>query len=86
MSDPLRVRVRLLEAWNDVDLVLPASTPIGDVKRQVLDAAHVTADPAGFLVKFRGAELPDERRTLGGAGVPDGAALIVLRRHRVPVR
>jgi hypothetical protein len=86
MSDVVQVRVRVLEAWNDIVLEVPPSTPIADIKRRVLESAHVTADPAGFVVKFRGAALRDESRSLAQAGVPDDAALIVLRRHRVPVR
>ena len=39
-----------------------------------------------FIVKFRGVELRDETSTLSAAGVPDGGALIVLRRRRRAVR
>jgi hypothetical protein len=86
VSGVLQLRVRVLEAWNDIVLDVPGATLIGDIKRRALDAAHVTADPAGFVVKFRGAALRDEARSVADAGVPDDAALIVLRRHRVPAR
>lgn len=80
------VRVRVLDAWDDVVMRVPGPTPIADVKRRALDAAHVTADPGGFLVKFRGAAVRDESRSLADEGVPSEGALIVMRRRRVPVR
>lgn len=86
MSTDLELRVRVLEAWNDVVLHLPASTPISQVKQLALDAAHITDDPGRFLVKFRGAELRDESRSLADERVPGDGALIVMRGRRMPVR
>jgi hypothetical protein len=86
MTDGLELRVRVLDAWDDVVMQLPASTLIADVKRRALEAAHITGDPAGFLVKFRGAEVRDESRSLADERVPGDGALIVMRRRRVPVR
>ena len=85
MSD-LRVRVRVLDAWDDVVLHLPASVRVSEVKQRALDAAHVTGDPGGFLVKFRGAVVRDESRTLAEERVPADGALIVMRARRTPVR
>ena len=86
MTPEVEVRVRVLDAWDDVVMRLPAVTSIADVKRRALAAAHVTTDPAGFLVKFRGAELRDEARSLSEERVPAHGALIVMARRRVPVR
>lgn len=86
MSDAVRFRVRVLESWEDVVLELEPDTPIGDIKRTALDAVHLGVDPSRFLVKFRGAEVSDESRTLADIRVPNDAGLIVLRRRRVPVR
>lgn len=86
MSVDLELRVRVLEAWNDVVLRLPPSTPISRVKQLALEAAHITDDPHRFLVKFRGAELRDETRSLADERVPAEGALIVMRGHRAPVR
>jgi hypothetical protein len=86
MSADLRLRVRVLETWNDMLLQLPAPTTIQFVKQRALAAAQVTADPARYLVKFRGAEIQDESRSLADEMVPDEAALIVMRRRRMPVR
>ncbi|HEY4319596.1 MAG TPA: hypothetical protein VGM77_00345 [Gemmatimonadales bacterium] len=86
MSGNLLIRVRVLEAWDDIALTLPPDTAIAEVKRQALAAAHVTTDASRYLVKFRGAELSNEQLTLATQDVPDDAALIVMRRRRVPVR
>ena len=82
----LPVRVMVQDAWDEVHLELPPATPLADVKRQALVATHVTADPAGYLLKFRGAELADETRSLADAGMVPNGALIVLSRRRRPVR
>jgi hypothetical protein len=47
---------------------------------------HVTHDPDGYMVKFRGAELTDEARSLTDAGIVSNAALIVMPRRRRPVK
>lgn len=80
------VRVRVMETWNDIVLTLPTPTPVAELKRRALEAARITVDPARYLVKFRGAELRDESRSLGEERIPDDAALIVLRRRRIAVR
>jgi len=46
----------------------------------------VRGDPGEYLVKFRGAELDDETRSLKEAGIPAHGSLIVLLRRRRPVR
>lgn len=82
----LPVRVTVLEAWDDVTLTLSDAATVREVKEQALAAVRLVEDPATFLVKFRGAELPDESRTLADVAFPSGGALIVLRRHRRAVR
>lgn len=86
MSETLPVRVTVMEAWDDVTLDLSAATTLRDVKQQSLAAVRLVEDPSEFLVKFRGAEMPDESRTLADVGFPAGGALIVLRRRRRAVR
>jgi hypothetical protein len=86
VNPELELRVKVLDVWNDVVLHLPPSTPISRLKQLALDAVHITDDPARFLVKFRGAELRDESRSLADERVPTDGALIVMRGHRTPVR
>ena len=86
MTGTVPVRVMVSDAWDSVTLDVPPSTPLGDVKREALTRTRVRGDPAAYLLKFRGAELDDETRSLEEAGVPANAPLIVLLRRRRPVR
>jgi hypothetical protein len=47
---------------------------------------HNPAAPGEYELKFRGAAMRDESRSLAEERVPTDAALIVLRARRVPVR
>lgn len=86
MSDTLPVRVMVQDAWDEVRLDLPGATPLSEVKRRALEATRVVRDPSAYVLKFRGAELLDESRSLVEAGVVPNGALIVLPRRRSPVR
>jgi hypothetical protein len=86
MSPTLRLRVTVQDAWDEVMLEVPDTTPLGEVKRQALEATRITRDPGGYVLKFRGAELSDETRSVADAGVVPNGALIVLPRRRRPVR
>jgi hypothetical protein len=86
VTGTLPIRVMVQDAWDEVTLDLPAVTPLAEVKRQALQATRVTGNPDAYLLKFRGAELEDESRSLAEAGLVPNGALIVLRRRRRPVR
>ncbi len=86
MSALLPLRVMVQDAWDEVTLEVPESTQLGEVKRRALHATKVTRDPNGYVLKFRGAELSDETRSLADAGLVPNGALIVLPRRRRPVR
>lgn len=80
------VRVMVEDAWDQVSLVLPPSAPLAEAKTRALALTHATGAPDQFLIKFRGAEMFNEARSLADAGVVSNAALIVMRRRRRPVR
>jgi len=82
----LAVRVMVPEVWDEVALELPRSASVAELKRTVLDRLRVSRDPAGYEVKFRGAALHDENRSLADSGVVPNANLIVLPRRRRPVQ
>jgi hypothetical protein len=82
----LEVRVMVEDAWDQVTLQLPSTTQVGEVKKKALAMTHRTRDPVHYLVKFRGAEISDENRSLAESGVVTRASLIVLPRARRPVR
>ena len=82
----LPVRVMVEDVWDEVRLDLPSSTPLGDLKAIALRQAGVSRDASHYLVKYLGAELQDEDRSLADAGVVPNAALVVLPRRRRPLR
>ena len=80
------VRITLTDVWDEFRLDLPSETPLSDLKQRVLELGRVTSDPARYVVKYRGAQLEDEARSLAELGVVKNAALIMLPRRRQPVR
>lgn len=86
MTEPLPVRVTVLDTWEDVTLTLPGNTPIADLKRTALAKLRIRRAPSDYVVKYHGAELYEPGNTLANAGVAPNGALIVLRRRRAPVR
>jgi hypothetical protein len=86
MTSLLPLRVMVEDVWDEVFLELPAEAPVAEIKRQALALTHVRRDPAEYVLKFRGAELSDESRSLADAGLVPNGALIVHSRRRRPVR
>jgi hypothetical protein len=84
--NPIPVRVMVEDAWDQVTLDLPPSVSIADAKQQALTLTHTRGMPEEYVVKFRGAEVFDEGRSLAESGIVANAAIIVLPRRRRPVR
>lgn len=85
-GEPLTLRVRVQDVWEEIPMAAASTLSVGELKRKALERARVQRDPAGYVVKFRGAELFNEAGTLEDAGVVPNANLIVLPRRRRPVR
>jgi hypothetical protein len=86
MTGPVAVRVKVEDAWDEVFLELPDGTPLSELKRQALELTHVTRNPSEYLIKYRGAALSDETRSLAQMGLVPNSALIILAKRRRPVR
>lgn len=86
MSGALAVRVMVEDAWDEVFLELPDATSLAELKRRALELTHVIRNPAEYLLKYRGAALGEESRSMAQAGLVQNAALILLSRRRRPVR
>lgn len=83
----MNVRVWVPDVWDVVDLPTRPDMTVADVKSAAL--THATGrrlDPRAYEIKYRGALLHDEARTLGELDVPPGAPMIVLPVRRRPVR
>jgi hypothetical protein len=84
---PLRVRVWVPEVWDAVELTPAPESTVGQLKAKALaQATGRRRDPAAYVVKYHGAAVADEGRTLAQLGVTDGAPFIVLPGRRQPVR
>ena len=82
-----RVRVWVPEVWDAVSLSLGPESTVADLRDAALHAALGNARAhAPYAVKYRGAQLFDERQRLADLGVPEGAPFIVLPARRHPVR
>ena len=86
MTSSLRLRVMVQDAWDEIPIDLPAGASLAELKRLALSETKVTRDPDEYVLKFRGAELYDESRSLAEAGLVANGAVIVLPRRRRPVR
>lgn len=87
MAAGLKVRVWVPEVWDAVDLTPAPESTVGQLKAQALArATGRNPDPSAYVVKYHGAALADEGRTLAQLGVQDGAPFIVLPARRQPVR
>ena len=86
MTAPIPLRVKVEDAWDEVFLQLPDGTPLSELKRQALELTHVTTNPSQYLIKYRGAALSDESRSLAQVGLVPNSALIILAKRRRPVR
>ena len=87
MAAALKVRVWVPEVWDAVDLTPAPESTVAQLKADALArATGRTRDPSAYVMKYHGAALSDEGRTLAQLGVRDGAPFIVLPAHRQPVR
>ena len=84
--NPIPVRVTVMDTWDEISLNVPPTVRVADVKARALAQARVTHAPADYLVKFRGAEVPEGETTVEEAGIVANGALIVMSRWRNPVK
>lgn len=84
--DVKHVRVWVPDVWDNLRLPVTDATTIADLKVAGLQqATHATTRKDEYSVKFRGALILDERRTLGQLHVPEDAPFIILPSRRRPV-
>jgi hypothetical protein len=81
----MAVRVMVQDAWDQVSLEVPPGATLQELKQRAMALTHQPGKPEDYLVKFRGAPV-DEARSLAESGVVANATLIVIPRHRRPVR
>ena len=83
----LTVRVWVPDVWDIVDLPVTPDHTVARMKSEALRrAVGGQADPAQFIVKYRGALVLDESRPLAALNLPDHAPMIILPARRRPVK
>lgn len=83
----MTVRVWVPEVWDAVELAATPEWTIARVKDEALRrATGRTPDPERYLVKYKGARMLDEQRTLADLQARNGAPFIVLPARRRPLR
>lgn len=83
----LAVRVNVLDTWETFGFPAAPDQTVGSLKAKALAASGIAPDRfASYEVKFGGAAVRDESRTMGALGVRDGSSFIVLSKRRRPVR
>lgn len=83
----LAFRVQFYDAWDAIEVIAPATEPVATVKARALAVlAPDVQYPDDVMVKLRGIEVRDERRSLADAGVLDGSTLLLHFRRKRPLK
>lgn len=83
----MTVRVTVADTWTPVVLAASPDEPVAALKLRALGSQGIAAQrAASYEVKLGGGVIRDETRTLAAAGVKDLSSLVLLSRHRRPVR
>ena len=87
-AEQFAVRVMVTDVWDHVAIRVEPGTTVAELKRQALTRAlkrsAVRFDD--YVVKFRGAAVTDESKTLSALGAVPNAPFVVLPARRRPVR
>ena len=88
VGERFAVRVMVTDVWDQVFLAVEPTTTVAELKRQALAQALKRAHlrPEDYVVKFRGAQVLDETKTLAALGAQPNSPFIVLPARRQPVR
>ena len=87
MSAATKVRVTVADGWQTVALDVTSDETVARLKGRALATQRIGPDRADrYEVKFGGARVRDESRTLGSLGIRTGSAFIVLSSRRRAVR
>jgi hypothetical protein len=83
----ITIRVEMPAVWDAVRIEVPAGERVEDVKKGALAALFPQAKyHEDFVAKLHGWEVLNEHESLEAAGVKDGSILLLMHRHRRPLR
>jgi hypothetical protein len=83
----ITIRVEMQAVWDVVRIEVPPSETVEAVKQRALAALFPQAKyHEDFVAKLHGWEILNEHESLSAAGVKDGSILLLMHRHRRPLR
>ena len=83
----ITIRVEMQAVWDVVRIEVPPSETVEVVKQRALAALFPQARyHEDFVAKLNGWEILNEHESLAAAGVKDGSILLLMHRHRRPLR
>jgi len=83
----IAVRVEASDIWETVRVTARPDTSVSDLRKRVVAELFPEGTAAAdFVMKHHGWELLDTRATLDGAGIGNGAIVLLAYRRRRPVR
>ena len=86
-SGTITIRVEAAELWDAVRVIARPEMSVAEMKQRVVAELFTDhAQPADFVLKFRGWEILDENASLTDCGIVNGSILLVGYRRRRPVR
>lgn len=86
-TEPLRLRVQVLEAWDAIRVEADPSQTVGALKLLALRELFADgSDGADFVVKLHGFEMLNEDAPLSATGARNGSTFLVTDRRRRPVQ
>ena len=84
---PMTLKVTVAETWQTVMIDGAPDQTVASVKSRALATENIALSKASnYEVKFGGAPVRDESRTLQALGATDGSPFIILSKRRRPVR
>ena len=87
MAAPMTLKVTVADTWQTVMVEGALDQTVASVKARALATENISASrAASYEVKFGGAPVRDESRTLQALGAKDGSPFIILSKRRRAVR
>jgi hypothetical protein len=85
-AEAITIRVQAAEAWDAVRVTCTLDMPVARIKQAAMTALLPDVERGDdYLVKLRGALIPNEGVTLAAAGVQEASTLLLTSRRRRPI-
>jgi hypothetical protein len=83
----ITIRVEMQAVWDAIRVEAPPGMTVEELKIHVLSALFPQAAfHEDFVIKLHGWEILNEHESLSAAGIKNGSILLLMHRHRRPLR